>query len=137
MRGTVPTAQALAYAPIATIVRLGPVCFPFRDVKIWLDDVREAPEGWTRCVRPDEVIGLLESGDVTDISLDYDLGIVDDRGIDRNGEDVLRWIEQQLVEGAGIRVPEIRIHSANPVGRQRLQRALDSIHRRVAGSDGI
>ena len=107
-------------------------------MKIWLDDMREAPAGWTRCFSPDDVIEHLESGEVEEISLDYDLGLVDDRGIDRNGEDVLKWIEQQLVErGDSFPLPEIRIHSANPVGRQRLQRALEAIHRRAERSDGI
>jgi hypothetical protein len=116
--------------------RLG-ACFR-PGVRIWLDDMREAPPGWTRCLRPDEVIELLEGGEVEELSLDYDLGLVDERGVDWNGEDVLRWIELQVVEqGDGFRLPVVRIHSANPVGRQRLQRALESIHRRAAGSDGI
>lgn len=102
-------------------------------MKIWLDDIREAPKGWTRCLRPDEVIEFIESGEVEEVSLDFDLDLVDGRGIDRNGEDVLKWIEQQAVErGDSFRVPEIRIHSANPVGRQRLQRALEAIQRRAA-----
>ena len=107
-------------------------------MKIWLDDIREAPKGWTRCFGPDQVIEFIEGGEVEEISLDYDLGLVDDRGIDRNGEDVLKWIEQQLVErGDSFQLPVIKIHSANPVGRQRLQRALEAIHRRADGSDGI
>ena len=107
--------------------------FSFRRVKVWLDDIREAPKGWTRCVRPGEVIELLASGGVEEISLDYDIGLGDDRGVDRNGEDVLRWIEQQVVErGDSFPLPVIRIHSANPVGRQRLQRALEAIERRAA-----
>ena len=52
-------------------------------MNVWLDDIREAPKGWIRCVRPDEVIELLESREVEEISLDYDLGLVDERGIDR------------------------------------------------------
>jgi hypothetical protein len=39
-------------------------------MRVWLDDMREAPEGWTRCLRPDEVIELIESGEVEEISLD-------------------------------------------------------------------
>ena len=102
-------------------------------MKLWLDDIRQAPAGWIRCFRPEEVIELIKTGKVEEISLDYDLGLVDDRGIDRNGEDVLKWIERQLVAEAGaFGLPVIRIHSANPVGRQRLQRALDAIERRAS-----
>ena len=45
-------------------------------VKIFLDDLRPAPEGWTPARWPDEVIRLLESGVVTELSLDHDLGDV-------------------------------------------------------------
>lgn len=102
-------------------------------MKIWLDDIREAPEGWTRCFRPDEVIELIQNGSVEEISLDYDLGLVDERGLDWNGEDVLKWIEREVVErGRSFRLPVVSIHSANPVGRERLQRALEAIQRRAA-----
>ena len=106
-------------------------------MKLWLDDIRQEPEGWTRCFRPEEVIELLQGGEVEEISLDYDLGLVDERGIDRNGEDVLKWIEREVVEqGSSFRLPVIRIHSANPVGRQRLERALEAITRR-ASTNGL
>jgi hypothetical protein len=107
-------------------------------MKIWLDDIREAPPGWTRCLRPDEVIEHLQGGEVEELSLDYDLGLVDEQGTDWNGENVLRWIEEQVVsQGAAIHLPIVHIHSANPVGRQRLQRALEAIQRRAEGSSEI
>jgi hypothetical protein len=33
-------------------------------MKVYLDDKREAPQGWIRAYTPDEVIGLLKSGQV-------------------------------------------------------------------------
>lgn len=42
-------------------------------VKVWLDDVRDAPSGWTQARTPEEVIELLRSGTVTQLSLDHDL----------------------------------------------------------------
>ena len=48
------------------------------------------------------------------------------------GEVVLQWIEEQAFRGElDFELPEIAIHSSNPVGRQRLERALDAIHRRL------
>jgi len=38
-------------------------------MKAYLDDERETPEGWIRCYWPDEVIELLYSGKVTEVSL--------------------------------------------------------------------
>ena len=104
-------------------------------MKIWLDDMREAPLGWIRCRTRSSNSCRAER---SRISLDYDKGLVDDRGIDWNGEDVLKWIERQVVErGNSFRLPVVRIHSANPVGRQRLQRALDAIQRRAAQARDI
>ena len=57
-------------------------------MKVYLDDERETPKGWVRCYWPDEVIDLLHSGEVAEISLDHDLGD-DARG---TGYDVLLWM---------------------------------------------
>ena len=42
-------------------------------MKVYLDDERSTPEGWTRVYWPDEAIRLLRSDEVTEISLDHDL----------------------------------------------------------------
>jgi Cyclic-phosphate processing Receiver domain len=100
-------------------------------VKVFLDDIRPAPAGWVRVRTPEEVIELLRSGRVEAVSLDFDLGF---RGEEerRTGEVVLGWIEERVFRGeADFDLPVITIHSANPVGRQRLQRALDAIERRL------
>ena len=44
-------------------------------VRVWLDDTREAPPGWVRTFTPEQVIALLRSGGVTELSLDHDLGL--------------------------------------------------------------
>ena len=48
-------------------------------VKVWLVDVRSAPEGWTNVQWPQEAIDLLQKGDVPHISLDHELDD-DERG---------------------------------------------------------
>ncbi len=55
-------------------------------MKVYLDDERETPEGWTRVYWPYEAIELLQTGQVTEISLDHDLGD-DNRG---TGYDVVQ-----------------------------------------------
>jgi hypothetical protein len=97
-----------------------------RGLRVFLDDVRPAPDGWTLVRWPSEAIALLETGEVEELSLDHDLG--DDR---ITGYDVLTWIEE-AVALRGFRPPVIAIHSANTVGRERMERALESI-RRFAG----
>lgn len=64
-------------------------------------------------------------GELT-VSLDHDLGD-DARG---TGYDVLAWIEEAVVT-RGFRPPEIRIHTANPAARQRMDAAATAIRNRT------
>lgn len=93
-------------------------------MKVYLDDERVTPEGWTRVYWPQEAISLLEAGGVEEISLDHDLGD-DERG---TGYDVLEWIEEAVVL-KGFVPPVLRVHSANPAARIRMQAAIEAIER--------
>ena len=93
-------------------------------VKVYLDDSRPTPSGWVPARWPDEVIRLLEQGDVTELSLDHDLGD-DARG---TGYDVLIWIEE-AVATRGFRPPRISVHSANPAAGRRMLQAISAIER--------
>ena len=98
-------------------------------MRVYLDDTREAPAGWVRTHTPEEVIKLLKSGGVEKLSLDHDLGLRSDAG-ERTGYDVLRWLEEAVATGSWtFALPEIRIHSANPVGWRRMEQAIKSIQR--------
>ncbi len=99
-------------------------------MKIFLDDIRETPEGWRRVYWPNEAIALLEQGGVTEISLDHDLGD-DARG---TGYDVVTWIEEAVIT-RGFVPPKIHVHSANPVGRQRMMQGIRSIERAYNNRD--
>jgi hypothetical protein len=92
-------------------------------VKIYLDDERTTPEGWFRTYTVAETIAALETGKVTEISLDHDLG-----SMDEDGYDVALWIEQAAAEG---RIGRIKwnSHSANTAGRSRIEAALNSAER--------
>jgi len=84
-------------------------------MKIYLDDERIAPVGWIQVRWPDEVIELLEKGNVTHLSLDHDLGN-DQIG---TGYDVLLWIEEKVALSDFI-PPNIHIHSANTSAQLRM-----------------
>jgi hypothetical protein len=94
-------------------------------MKVYLDDERIAPEGWVQARWPDEVISLLQTGAVTHLSLDHDLGD-DERG---DGYDVLQWIEEQVVNSNFVPPANIGVHSANPAGKKRMLAAIESIER--------
>ena len=91
-------------------------------MKVFLDDVRDTPEGWVRVYWPEEACRLLETGQVTEISLDHDLG--DDlRG---TGYDVVKWIEEAVFT-RGFRPPRITVHSANGAARARMEAGIWAI----------
>jgi hypothetical protein len=91
-------------------------------MKVFLDDERTTPEGWVRVSWPDEAVALLQTGQVTEISLDHDLGD-DARG---TGYDVLLWIEE-AVRLRGFVPPRMQVHSANPAARTRMLAGIAAI----------
>jgi hypothetical protein len=93
-------------------------------MKVYLDDERPTPPGWVAARWPDEVITLLETGGVTIVSLDHDLGD-DKRG---TGYDVVLWIEE-AVALRGFAPPEILVHSANSSARVKMELGIRSIGR--------
>lgn len=86
-------------------------------MRIWLDDLRPAPDGWYHCRTAEEAILLLGSGDVTAVSLDHDLGTP------LSGYEVACFIERGAFEGT---LPRIvcHVHSQNPEGAKRMEAAL-------------
>ena len=91
-------------------------------MKVFLDDERSTPEGWVRVYWPDEAIALLQTGQVTEISLDHDLGD-DARG---TGYDVVLWIEE-AVNLHGFVPPRMQVHSANSAARVRMLAGIAAI----------
>lgn len=93
-------------------------------MKLWLDDVRPAPFGWTHVHTAPAAIALFAQGVVEEASLDHDLG-PSDAG---TGYDVLVWIERAMFSHAWYGpLPKIHVHSANPVGRKNMHAAISQI----------
>lgn len=98
-------------------------------MKVFLDDERPTPDGWVRAYTAPEAIGLLKTGKVTEISLDHDLG-PEEAG---TGYDVCLWVEEQVFSTAfnfdtPFALPIMAVHSANPVGRQRMEFSIQVIY---------
>ena len=94
------------------------------DMKVYLDDERETPEGWVRVYWPHEAIELLKTGKVEEISLDHDLGD-DEKG---TGYDVVTWVEEAVVT-QGFTPPIMRVHSANSSARQKMELGIKAIEK--------
>jgi hypothetical protein len=88
-------------------------------MKLWLDDIRRCPEGYTHARSVNEAIKLLGQHDCTYASLDHDLGDFADDGGD--GFKLVLWMaEHDRWPSEGI-----RIHSANPPGMARMLADID------------
>lgn len=111
-----------------------------KGIKLWLDDERDPaqhlkdPENWTWAKNADDAIKHLSNGSVDEISLDHDLGEPKDTN---NGYRVINWIEEQVYTNPSYTPPTtIRIHTQNVSGKGNMQRALDSIQRKMQEREG-
>ncbi|HAA56195.1 MAG TPA: hypothetical protein DCE42_15630 [Myxococcales bacterium] len=93
-------------------------------MKVYLDDERTPPKGWRLVRWPEDAIALLETGNVTHLSLDHDLGD-DERG---TGYDVILWLEEAVVT-KGFSPPHVKVHSANTSARVKMELGIQSIER--------
>ena len=84
-------------------------------MKLWVDDIRIAPNGYVWCKSVNEAIQFIESNylDIELIDIDHDAG---DYAWD--GGDYIRVLD--WLEYMGLAYP-IRIHSMNTVGRQNMR----------------
>lgn len=99
-------------------------------MQLFLDDERQPPAGWSLVRTAEEAIRVLKHGIVKRLSLDHDLGT------EKTGYDVLLWLEEIVAEDPEFPVPDIILHTANPVGRARMEAAKRSILR-LSGQDMV
>ena len=91
-------------------------------MKLWIDDLRPAPEGYTVCRSVDSAKHRIEIADflgepIELISIDHDAGDYAYQGGDYIK--LLDWLEE-----TGRNYP-IRIHSMNPVGRMNMEAIIE------------
>ncbi len=100
-------------------------------MKLWLDDRRSPhpnPREWIWVKTPDEAIELLRRGDVTELSLDHDLGLLDGER-ESTGYDVVVWIEQAVATEEFVPPETIRVHSSNASAAPKMERGIEAIRR--------
>ena len=99
-------------------------------MKLYLDDTRPTPVGWTRAYTAQETIEYLKTGKVEELSLDHDLG---DETLVGTGYLVLQWIEKEVFFH-GFKPPSVMVvHSANGPATERMLQAIESIRRMSDG----
>lgn len=92
-------------------------------MKLYLDDMRPCPEGWTLATTENNAILTLIANKVTEISLDHDLG-------EGNGDGyrVICWIEHKAMTDLTYIPPFVKIHSANVAVRSKMEFAAERIN---------
>lgn len=88
-------------------------------MKIYVDDVRKAPDGYAECHSVNETIRVIKENkdEIELLDLDHDLG---DFGVD--GGDAIKILDW-CVENEFY--PKIVLHTANPVGRRNMERLIE------------
>lgn len=81
-------------------------------MKIWVDDLRPAPDGWFWATSSESALAVLRyflgyRNDVQALSLDHDLG----------GDDTTRPVVLWMAEN-NVWPDKVYVHTANPVGRE-------------------
>src|SRR5512143_3111473 len=93
-------------------------------IKVYMDDLRETPNGWARTYTVEQTIDILRTRTVTHLSLDNDLG----EG-QAEGYHVLDWLEETVYNDRTFPMPVITIHSSNASRVEYMKRALLNIER--------
>jgi len=98
---------------------------------LWVDDERAAPcrffhIKWHIARSYEEALDLLQTFKYNYISLDHDLGCIDEVGNEKTGDDILTLLAEQWYQKEY--VPEIWIHTANYAKYQRVHNVADKLN---------
>ncbi len=107
-------------------------------MKLYIDDIREAPEGWTLARTINEAINIISmyGQEITDISLDHDISHQVKVGevsrpypCNETFKAVAHYIVTfwtlEFYRDKTIKFPNITLHTANPVGAERMEAILE------------
>lgn len=97
---------------------------------LWVDDERSVPDNteereWMEAKTFHHAIMLLEFCNFDEVALDHDLGPASVYGnTELNGYHIVKWLVQRKMDGLYV-PPVIKVHTANPVGRDNMQAMID------------
>lgn len=94
-------------------------------VNLYLDDLRDIPEGFVGARTMEEAVKLIEHYNVHILSLDHDLGMDDEGNLRKTGYDLVKYICEK-----GLKVNRVYLHTDNVVGRENMHQTLLAARRR-------
>ncbi len=110
-----------------------------KKMKLFVDDVRPAPKGWTLAKDYWQAISMLEDnwGELEELSLDHDISSFDP--LDQKeytGQDIVNWMERKCF---GEEIPRfsVTIHSQNQAGAERMAQGLYGIGLRTIAKETL
>lgn len=89
-------------------------------MKLWLDDIRPAPTGWTWVKTAEEALSLLKTGTVEEASLDHDLDMAEVSADPKTGFLIGQinpgarsgmWLIEQMIREKAWPTKRITVHS--------------------------
>jgi hypothetical protein len=94
-------------------------------MKLWLDDLKDAPVGWRHVKTAGQAIAALDTGEVEEASLDYDI-LWDPGGDAKDWENKRTGMAVVLHMERTNRWPVlgVSVHSTNKEGRARMEEVL-------------
>ncbi|MBI6874653.1 cyclic-phosphate processing receiver domain-containing protein [Clostridium aciditolerans] len=92
---------------------------------LYVDDIRDCPDGFEIARTLKEAIYYLENFHVEILSLDHDLGEDEEGNLLPTGYDLVKYICEH-----NLRVSSVYIHTSNPVGRFNMYETLIGAQRR-------
>lgn len=90
-----------------------------KTINIYLDDLRDCPEGFILAKTMEEAIELFKKDNVNILSLDHDLGEDSNNNLLKTGYDFVKYFCEN-----GLYANKIYIHTDNPVGRENMYQTL-------------
>jgi len=96
-------------------------------IRLYVDDIRRCPDGWTLARTNTQAIQFLHSQNVMEISIDHDICFYHRQGriiatVDETFRPVAYYIAAMMPE---VRPKKITLHSANPHGAQAMKMILN------------
>lgn len=94
-------------------------------INLYLDDLRDCPEGFTVARNMEQAIHYLENYEVNVLSLDHDLGEDESGNLLPTGYDLVKYMCEN-----GLKANKIYMHTDNSVGRENMYQTLLGAQRR-------
>ncbi|KKM69630.1 hypothetical protein LCGC14_1448860 [marine sediment metagenome] len=96
---------------------------------LWVDDERPKPVDTSECEwliakSFHYAITLLQYNEFDEVSLDHDIASFYGNK-EMTGYDIVMWLVQRKVDGTFYVPPVIKVHTANPVGRDNMKAMID------------